>query len=76
MKTFLGWLCVMLVILGAQAVFGGVLLGVFALCPACKDVQALLILIGFIGVAAAVWFIWLAVRIIAALLRGAGRGRA
>lgn len=76
MKTFLGWLCVMLVILGAQAVFGGVLLGVFALCPACKDVQALLILFGFVAVAASVGFMWLSVRITARLLRGAGRGRA
>lgn len=76
MKTVFGWLCAMLVILGSQVVFAGVLLGVFALCPTCKDVQALLILIGFIGVAAAVGFMWLAVRIIARLLRVAGHGRA
>lgn len=76
MKTVFGWFCVMLVILGAQAVWGGVLLGAFTLCPTCKDWQALLILIGFIGVAAAVGFMWLVVQIIGRLLRVSGRDRA
>lgn len=66
----------MLVILGAQAVWAGVMLAAFTLCPACKDVQALLILVGFIGVAAAVGFMWLVAQIIGRLLRVSGRGRA
>lgn len=65
----------MLVLFGAQAVFGGVILGAKWICRVCLETQAGVIVAGVVGIAAAVGFLWLAVRIISMLLRASARGR-